>query len=204
MYKLLVLYTRKYKKLVLIICKRSKKMARNLIQSRSWRGITGDKWLLKLEKKAFGWHFWSTENEHEYGYQISSDGTSGHTTHKIIQWLEFRRQAPYSHNLLFNLTELLDKVFSFFRRLFISVGIPLLVIALILGVVCTYSCDAAELGNLGFNVAMWTAIAYAISIGGTLLFCGLGVLWRKVFRIDEKLKEIYGEDLEEACTFADE
>lgn len=179
-------------------------MARNLIQSKSWRGITGDKWLLKLEKKAFGWHFWSTENEHEYGYEISSDGRSGHTTHKIIQWLEFRRQSPYSKNFLFNFTELLDKTFSFVRRIFISIGMPILVIALILGLVCTYGCDAADMGNLGFTVAKYLAIVYAISIGGTLIFSGLGIMWRKVFKIDEKLKEIYGEDLEAACTFENE
>lgn len=179
-------------------------MARNMIQSKSWRGITGDKWLLKLEKKAFGWHFWCTENEHEYGYEISADGRSGHTTHKIIQWLEFRRQSPYSKNFLFGLTETLDKIFSFFRRIFISIGMPILVIALILGLVGTYACDAADMGNLGFTVAKWLAIAYAISIGGTLLFSGLGIMWRKVFKIDEKLKEVYGKDLEAACTFADE
>lgn len=179
-------------------------MARNLIQSKSWRGIAGDKWLMKLEKKAFGWHFWATENEHEYGYEISADGRSGHTTHKIIQWLEFRRQSPYSHNFLFNLTEWLDKVFSFFRRLFISIGIPILVVALILGIICQVSCSDTSMGNMFFLIAKYIAIAYAVSIGGTLLFAGLGLLWRKVFKIDEKLKEIYGEDLEAACTFENE
>lgn len=179
-------------------------MARNLIQSKSWRGITGDKWLLKFEKTAFGWHFWSTENEHEYGYEISSDGRSGHTTHKIIQWLEFRRPAPYSGNFLFKLTEALDKIFSFIRRIFISIGIPLLIISLILGLVCQYGCQATDMGNILFSVTKWLAIGYAASIGGTMLFSGLGILWRKVFRIDEKLKEIYGDDLESACVFENE
>lgn len=179
-------------------------MARNLIHSKMWRGVAGDKWLLKLEKQAFGWHFWSTENEHEYGYEISSDGRSGHTTHKIIQWLQFRRQSPYTHNFLFRLTEALDSIFSFFRRLFISIGSPILVISLILGLVCQYGCDAADMGNIFLNVAKWLAIAYAISIGGTLIFSGLGILWRKAFKIDEKLKAIYGDDLAAACEFADE
>ncbi|MDE5896435.1 MAG: hypothetical protein K2H43_01325 [Clostridia bacterium] len=48
------------------------------------------------------------------------------------------------------------------------------------------------------------AIAYASAIGSTLIFCGFGLLWRKVFKIDEKLKEIYGDYLESACTFANE
>lgn len=179
-------------------------MARNMIQSKSFRGITGDKWLLKLEKKAFGWHFWSTQNEHEYGYEISADGTHGHTTHKIIQWLEFRRPSPYSHNFLFGLTEVLDKIFSFFRRILISIGSPILVIALIVGIVCSVGCNEAEMASIGFTVAEALAIAYACCIAGTLIFCGFGILWRKVFRIDEKLKQIYGDDLETACVFENE
>lgn len=179
-------------------------MGRNMIQSRSFRGITGDKWLLKLEKKAFGWHFWSMQNEHEYGYEISSDGTHGHTTHKIIQWLEFRRPSPYSRNFLFNLTEIFDKIFSFFRRIIISIGIPILIVALIIGIVCQVGCNEAEMANIAFTVAEALAIAYGCCIGGTLIFCGFGLLWRKVFKIDEKLKQIYGDDLETACTFEDE
>ncbi len=176
-------------------------MGRYLIQSKSCRGIAGDKWLLKLEKKAFGWHFWSTENEHEYGYQISSDGMSGHTTHRVIQWLEFRRPSPYSRNFLFVLTEFFDKLFSFFRRIFISIGTPILFIALILGLVCQYGCGEADLGNIFLKVALGLAIAYAISIAETFILSGFGLLWRKVFRIDEKLKEVYGDDLAAACVF---
>lgn len=179
-------------------------MGRNMIQSKSFRGITGDKWLLKLEKKAFGWHYWSLQNEHEYGYQISSDGTSGHTTHKIIQWLEFRRQSPYSRNFLFNLTEFFGKIFSFFRRLLISIGLPILIISLIAGIALQAGCNEVDMANIAFKISESLAIAYAASIGGTLIFCGFGLLWRKVFKIDEKLKAIYGEDLESACTFADE
>lgn len=179
-------------------------MPRHMVQSRSLRGITGDKWLMKLEKKAFGWYFWSTENEHGYGYEISSDGRSGHTTHKIIQWLEFRRPSPYTGNLLFNLTELFDKIFSFFRRILISVGFPILVISLILGIVLLSGCQEADMSNIAFTIAKVIAIGYACCIGGTLVFSGFGLLWRKVFKIDEKLKETYGDDLETACTFEDE
>ena len=178
-------------------------MAKNLIQSKAWRGIAGDKWLLKLEKRAFGWHFWSSQNEHEYGYEIRSDG-SGHTTHKIIQWLEFRRPAPYSHNFLFNLTEVFSKIFSFFRRIFISLGFTILILTLVAGLICTYALGAAELGEILLTIAMWLGIGYAISIVGTFMFAGFGILWRKVFKIDEKLKEVYGDDLAEACFFEGE
>lgn len=178
-------------------------MARNMIESRSFRGITGDKWLMRLEKRAFGWHYWSLTNEHEYGYEVSSDGTKGHTTHKIIQWLEFRRPSPYTHNILFVLTELLDKIFSFFRRILISIGLPVFIIAIIVGAVFE-SGSSGDSSNIGFSVAIGVAIGYAVCIFGTFILAGLGLLWRKVFGIDEKLKQIYGEDLEDACRFNDD
>lgn len=177
-------------------------MARNLIQSRSFRGITGDKWLLKLEKKAFGWHYWGSQTEDEVGFEVNEHG--GRVTHKYIQWLEFRRPSPYTHNFLFGLTEILDKIFSFFRRILISIGVPILVIALIIGIVCSVGCNEAEMASIGFTVAKALAIAYACCIGGTLVFCGFGLLWRKVFKIDEKLKQVYGDDLETACVFENE
>lgn len=173
-----------------------------MIQSKSFRGITGDKWLLKLEKKAFGWHYWGSQTEDEVGFEVNEHG--GRVTHKYIQWLEFRRPSPYSHNFLFGLTEVLDKIFSFFRRILISIGVPILVIALIIGIVCSVGCNEADMASIGFTVAEALAIAYACCIGGTLIFCGLGILWRKVFRIDEKLKQIYGDDLETACVFENE
>lgn len=179
-------------------------MAENMVHSKAWRGIVGDKWLLKLEKKAFGWHFWSTQNEHEYGYEISSDGLSGHTTHKVIQWLEFRRPEPFTKNFLFKLTESFSKIFSFIRRIFIPIGLPLLIIALIGGLLCTYAFDASEIGDIFLIVAKWMAIGFGISIAGTFLFVGLGFLWRRVFKIDEKLKATRGDDLEAACLFENE
>ncbi len=173
-------------------------MAKNLmITSKSWRGIFGDKWLLKLEKKAFGWHYWSIENEHEDGYKVDSDG-SGHTTHKVIQWLEFRRLSPYTHNILFNIAEIFSRLFSFFRRIFISIGIPILIIAGIASLLIP------ELGEFAFPVMGGIGIGFGISIGGTILFAVLGIALRKAFKIDEKLEEICGEDVESACYFKEE
>ncbi len=174
-----------------------------MVRSKAVRGIAGDKWLLKLEQRAFGWHFWSTANEHEYGVEVNSDG-SARTTHKIIQWLEFRRVSPYTHNFLFKMTEFFSKIFSFFRRIFFSFGFPLLIIAVIGGVLGTYAFEMPDVGDIFFTVAKWLAIAYAISVGGTFLFAGLGLLWRKAFKIDAKLKKIYGDDLAAICVFQDE
>ena len=181
-------------------------MARNMIESKSFRGVLGDKWLLKLEKKACGWHFWSQTTEDQVGFEVaatSSGKVYGKETHKYIQWLEFRRQSPYTSNFLFKLNETLNKIFSFFRRLLISIGVPVMILALIGGLVMQYGCDEVDMGSMFFSVAKWLAIAYAISVGVTLLFVGLAYLWRNVFGIDKKLREIYGDDLSD-CHMADE
>lgn len=181
-------------------------MARNMIQSRSFRGILGDKWLLKLEKKACGWHHWSSTTEDEVGYEVSSDSVGnvhGRETHKYIEWLEFRRQSPYTGNFLFKLNETLGRIFSFFRRILISIGIYVFAIALIGGLIMRFGCDEASMGGMFLEIAKWLAIAYAISVGVTLLFSGLAILWRKAFGIDKKLKAVYGEDLSD-CRFHDE
>lgn len=179
-------------------------MARYKVECETLRGVLGDKWLMKLEKKAFGWHYWSMETETEYGYEISSDGRSGHETKKLIKWLEFRRLSPYTKNFLFRLTEMFGKLFSFLRRLFISFGFPLLGIALLAALFLSGFGDG-ELQGMAFTVAAGIAIGYAICIGGTVAFSLLAVLWRKLFRIDETLKELTGEDdLEDACQTADD
>lgn len=179
-------------------------MARNSIQSKAFRGVTGDMWLMKLEKKAFGWHFWSSATEDQVGFEINSDGTNGHVTHKYIQWLEFRRQAPYSGNILFNLTETLSRIFSFFRRLLISLGMTVLIICLVIGLVFQFGFDSADTAAPLFDVAKWLAIAYAIAAGITFVFAALALLWRKMFKIDDKLKAIYGDDLSDCRFYGEE
>lgn len=160
---------------------------KNIIQSVKIRGLALDKWLLKLEKRAFGWHFWSSETEDQVGFEVNEHG--GRVTHKYIQWLEFRRKANYSGNFLFNLTEVLSKIFSFLRRLLVSFIIHAIVVTLILGITMTYGCNDARGGATTFELAKWLAVAYAAGLlAPSLLFAGLGFLWRKLFKVDQKLQ----------------
>ncbi len=85
----------------------------------------------------------------------------------------------------------------------ISIGVPVFAIALILGLVCRYGCNEADMSTVCLQVAMFLAIAYAVCVGITLIFAAFGLLWRKVFGIDKKLKKIYGNDLSD-CRFKDE
>lgn len=178
-------------------------MARRLVSYKKVKCVTGDKWLGILEKKAFGWYYWSMETVDDPSLKINDDGRLD-PIHHYFKRVEFRRPSPYSNNLLFNLTELLDKIFSSIRRILISIGLPIFVIAIILGIVGTSACNDASLSDMSFSVAEAIAISYICCIVGTLILSGLGIMWRRVFKIDEKLKAVLGDDLESACYFKDE
>ncbi|MBD5131632.1 MAG: hypothetical protein HDT28_03450 [Clostridiales bacterium] len=175
-------------------------MALHRIESVNIRGVFGDKWLLRLQKKAFGWVYYGTETEDNPYIDANSSGKV-ELKHKYVDWLEFRRKSPFTGNFLFKLTEVLCNIISFFRRLFCSFIIPAIVICLILAAVL-------EMDQL-YNVATYVAIAY---FGGlfapTLILSLLGVLWRKVFKIDKRLKasllaDGYSDDLTD-CTMKGE
>lgn len=154
--------------------------------------------MLKLEKKAFGWQYYGTTTEDEQGFEVSetSTGVRGTTTHKYIDWLEFRRQRPYSNNPLFVIAEALSKVWSFIRRLVLGIGGPLFVFVLVATLFDKLACGGSiGLSETGVELIKYTLILYAaVLILPTAIFCGLGVLVRKVLKVDEKLKRSLRED----------
>lgn len=155
------------------------------ISTVSIRGILFDRWLLRLEKKAFGWVYYGTETEDEQSVEVTS--TSAYIKHKYIDWLEFRRITPFSNNIFFNLTEGLSRLWSFIRRIVLGIGGPIFIFIL---VACGigYACGEQSLVSTGMEVVKMFAIIYAAAIFlPTLLFIGLGYLWRTVFKIDQKL-----------------
>lgn len=187
-------------------------MARHRISTVELKGIFGDRWLLKLEKKAFGWQYYGTSTEDEVGYEISetSSGVRGQTTHKYIDWLEFRRQSPYSNNPLFVIAEALSKVWSFLRRIILGIGGPLFLFFLVITLLDRFACNGSiGISQEGFEIIKYTLILYAACIVlPTAIFCGIGVLIRKIFKVDERLKESlrndgYDDDLTD-CTLAGE
>ena len=175
------------------------------IQQRVNRGIFGDKWLVKLERKAFGWVFYGTEVDDDVSLETTVSGNTATTRekHNYTTWLYFRRTAPYSSNILFNLLEMLNRVLSWFRRIAAYLVIPA---CLILGGLGLFmGGDGTEL----LNAVGYIAGAYVGGfVGGALLTAGLGFLVRKIFNVDENLrKELrmngYDDDLED-LDFADE
>lgn len=65
----------------------------------------------------------------------------------------------------------------------------MLIVLLVLSLIMLGACDEAATANLGFEICKYFAIIYAAGILlPSLLFMGLGFLTRKLFRIDDKLK----------------
>lgn len=158
------------------------------------RGVMGDKWLLKLERSAFGWHYYGTETEDQVGYEVTvnSDATraTGHETHKYVDWLEFRRLRPFSGNPLFVISELLSRLWSMLRRIVLGIGVPLALILFAIILLDKFACNAESFGEDGLKYIGYVLLGYLIVfVVPTLIFAGLGFLWRKVFRIDERLQE---------------
>jgi len=183
-------------------------MGRHIIKSVKIRGVLGDKWILRLEKKAFGWHYWSEETEENPYLETTSSG--GFKTGKnLVDWLEFRRKSPYSKNILFCLTEFLSNIWSVIRRLVTLIAIPAFIIILVLSLVMQFGCNDVNLATTGYQILKYLAIIYGAGIlAPSFIFMGLGVLWRAIFRIDDKCRaqlraDGYNDDLS-ACDFADE
>lgn len=136
--------------------------------------------LIKFEKKCFDWVCaGEVIADVDDGYEV----TDTRVTHKhhIVKTIYFRRPYDYKKNFLFGLTEFLSNIISFFRVLALNLLVPAVIIGAIL---------------MFFNQDMIGTIAgiyagvYGGLIGASLLFAGLGYLWRKVFKLTEKTDEI--------------
>ena len=156
------------------------------------RSVLCDRWLLKIEKKCFGWKYIGAETVNEKEGELETvTGLSGQITgvrekKKYAVRMSFKRLADYSSNVLFNLTEFFSDAISFIRRLALMLVGPIVAVALVIALIGLAVESLHELSSVIFIALKWIAIAYAIVVGSSLLFAGLGVLWRNVFHIDEK------------------
>ena len=155
------------------------------------RGLFLDKYILRFEKKCFGWSYEGSEtvDEEEGNVDITSDSSGNvhvRERHKFVDILEFTRREHYTKNFLFNLTEALSKLISFIRRLAMSL-VPVAIVGLIIGFVLM-GIGGDELSGVLFKVVGGFAIAVASLVAASFVFGGLGVLWRKVFKIDAQHK----------------
>ncbi len=133
--------------------------------------------IIKFEKRCFGWHYVGHTVDDDVSYQVTDSGKVK-KNHKIIKYAYFARPKVWKNNFLFGLTETLSKILSFVRRVLLN----MIVIGVILFIV--------GIATQNKGLALGVGLAYGISIAGSFAFAGLGLLWKKVFKLEEKTDEI--------------
>lgn len=164
------------------------------VHSRSLRSFLFDGWLVKLIMKGFGWHYQGDEIEEESQdiaetqFYETYATTTVRTETKRRKYLEFHRISPYTKNLLFNLTELISNIIFFIRNIVRYLVVPLTAVCLLVGIFGPMA--GIRDANTGYYVAAGVVGVYIVGlILPSLILAGFGRLWRKVFNIDEKLRE---------------
>ena len=163
-------------------------------QTKSVRSFLFDGWLVKQVMKGFGWHYKGDEIEEESQDVAETQlhetyaTTVVRTETKTKKYLEFHRVSPYSKNPLFNLTELLSNIIFFIRNIVRYLVVPLTVLCLLVGI---FGASAGiRDAETGYYIAAGVVGVYVAGlILPSLILAGFGRLWRKVFDIDEKLRE---------------
>jgi len=141
--------------------------------------------IIKLEKKCFGWHCEGREQkEVDDGYEATDHGSYISVKHKtkLIKTIYFSRPTDYKKNFLFSLLELISNIISFFRVWALNIIlIPIII------------CVIAALGeaNSADGFIKIIAIIYGSLILGSIVVALLGLLVRRVFKLDQKTDDYY-------------
>ena len=171
-------------------------MAQNYqYQFKKVRGILFDKWLVRLEKKAFGWVYCSTTDDYTGTDTVEThinleDGTGYSNRTPIFEKnLNFVRIRPYTGNILFKFTEFLSNVISAIRRFAMALLGPIAIGMLVFFILTLTACNDPSSKDFLIEFAKVTAIVYLGGLfapSGILAF--LGFLFRLIFGIDKKLE----------------
>lgn len=136
--------------------------------------------IIKFEKKCFDWICMGKEvTDVDDGYEVTD--TAVKHKHHIVKSIYFGRPRDYKKNFLFSLTEMLSNIVSFFRVLALNLLIP----AVIVGAILMFFNSE----SIGMIIGIYAGV-YGGLIALSLLFAGLGALWRKVFKLTQKTDEI--------------
>ncbi len=136
--------------------------------------------IIKFEKRCFGWHYVGHTVDEDVSYDVVKTSTCEKLKKntKIIKYAYFNRPKVWKKNFLFGLTEFIANFLGFFRRILIGLAPIQIIIGIIL-----IAADAAE-------GALILGIVNAALIAAAFVFGGLGFLWKKVFKLEEKTDEV--------------
>ena len=137
-----------------------------------------DKWMTSLEMRAFGWR-------PKKQTQQTADGKETAPKPKVFTFLEFRRVSPYTNSYFFAFVEALMYFVSWFRRTFIFLNWLAAIILIVCGIL-----GAGGGLVLGMDVCLFIGLALLLlSYVPSALLCLFGWAYRKIFKVEEKLKD---------------
>ncbi|MDE6690345.1 MAG: hypothetical protein K2K04_00085 [Clostridia bacterium] len=155
------------------------------IQTKEKECFPFDEWITKLEMLAFGWadrdHF--IDYSDEYSVTIDWEKSTANISRKFKVYAVFKRIQPYSGNFLFKLLEILMSVQSWIRRKLILLF--WFIDVLLLGIGALFLFNGAGMNEYIILGLVVLAFVYLPS----LIIAALGFLTRKIFRLDELLKD---------------
>lgn len=156
-------------------------MARNVGKLKvKGRKYTYGSQILRFEKHCFDWVCaGEVIADVEDGYEVTERSIK--RKHHIVKTMYFKRPHDYQQNILFKLTEILSNIVSFFRVLALNLLVPAVIIG---AIVMFFNNDM-----IGTIIGIFSGV-YGGLIAASLLLAGLGLLWRKVFKLTEKTDEI--------------
>lgn len=161
-----------------------------------------DGWLVNLERACFGW---KKSGQHEESYEYDDHSTRNYTEyHDGVEWdvtehiterktgwrsyQDFYRISPFTFNPIFAVFEFLSGIFSFVRRIVMSLAkylVGLIVIIGVLGMILE-----PELTTGALEIAGGIALIYLLAIVLPSVLVALTALaMRKLFGIDKHLRE---------------
>ncbi len=133
--------------------------------------------IIKFEKRMFGWHYVGHTVDDDVSYEVTDKGKI-RKKHNIIKYSYFNRPKVWKGNFLFNFTEIISNLISFFRRVLIN---AVIFVAIILYII--------NMDNPSMFAILFCSI-YGGLILGSFAFAGLGYLWKKVFKLEEQTDEV--------------
>ncbi len=161
-----------------------------------------DGWLVKLEKKAFGWEYIGSHSERtEWDEQVENTSgewvgdvyvrtTERHTERrsKITTYKDFSRITPYSFNIIFHIFEFLSGIISFVRR-FVMYLVDLALVLFGIGLALMLFMGEGEIDAIVGGIGAFLLLYVACIVVPSLLIALCAFLMRKLFKIDEHVEQ---------------
>ncbi len=170
------------------------------------RSLLIDSWLVKFEKKAFGWIYYGshtniyTKEIEKTVYKSNETITTNEEKTTEYTWLHFKRISPYSSNPFFILIEAISNIVSFFRRIGAAIVTWVVPICLVLGIILSIFSTDPGFVELGLGFAFLYAFFFLVP---SLILAIIGKMLRtRRGGVDDKLKKElrdngYDDDLED-------